>query len=387
MRFTDIFIRRPVLASVLSLLILLFGLNALFKLPIRQYPRMDNTVITVTTAYPGANSNLISGFITTPLEAAIASAEGIDYMTSSSTEGVSVITCNIKLNYDPQIAFTDIMSKVQQTINVLPPEAEQPVIVKKSDSSTPLMYISLDSKDMTPQQITDYALRVVQPQLQTVDGVAQVDILGGQTYSMRIFLDAIKMAALHITPADVFKVLDNNNFLSAAGSTKGEYVAISMHAQTNLTTAKEFSRLIVRASQHSIIRLSDVAKVELGSEKYDNSVRFDGKKAVFLAISPTPTANPLTVILDVRKMFPIVQQQFPPSLLGTIVYDATNYIRASIHEVIRTIVEAAVIVIIVIYLFLGSMRSVMIPIVTIPLSLIGVCTFVLFLGYSLNLLT
>ncbi|PJD91488.1 MAG: multidrug efflux protein [Legionella sp.] len=387
MSFTDVFIRRPVMASVVSLLILFFGLNSLLKLPIRQFPRMDNTVITVTTTYPGANSNTISGFITTPLEAAIASAEGIDYMTSSSIESASVITCNIKLNYDPQIAFTDIMSKVQQTLNELPPEADQPVIVKKSDASTPLMYISLDSRDMTPQQITDYAVRVVQPQLQTVDGVAQVDILGGQTYSMRIFLDPIKMAALHVAPADVFKVLDNNNYLSAAGSTKGEYVAISMHAKTNLTTVKEFSRLIVRSSEHAIIRLSDVGKVELGSEKYDTSVRFDGKKAVFLAITPTPTANPLTVIRDARKVFPIVQQQFPPTLSGTIVYDATNYIRASIHEVIQTIIEAAVIVIAVIYLFLGSMRSVLIPLVTIPLSLIGVCSFILLLGYSLNLLT
>ncbi|MCR9191226.1 MAG: efflux RND transporter permease subunit [Gammaproteobacteria bacterium] len=387
MGFTDIFIRRPVLSSVVSLLILFFGLNSLLNLPVRQFPRMDNTIITVTTSYPGANANLISGFITTPLEAAVASAEGIDYMTSSSTEGSSVITCNIKLNFDPQVAFTDIMSKVQQTLNVLPPESEQPVIVKKSDTSTPLMYISLDSTDMTPQQITDYALRVVQPQFQTVDGVAQVDILGAQTYSMRVFLDPVKMGALKITPADVFKILEDNNYLSAAGSTKGEYVAISMHAKTNLNTVKEFSKLIVRADKHQIIRLRDVGKVELGSEKYDTTVRFDGRKAVFLALTPTPTANPLRVISDARNLFPTIQAQFPPSLSGTIVYDATDYIRASINEVIHTIAEAAGIVIIVIFLFLGSLRSVLIPIVTIPLSLIGVCTFVLFLGYSINLLT
>ena len=387
MTFTDIYIRRPVLASVVSLLILFFGLNSLAKLPIRQFPRMDNTIITVTTAYPGANSNLISGFITTPMEAAVASAEGIDYMTSSSVEGLSTITCFIKINYDPQVAFTDVMSKVQQVINQLPPESEQPIIIKKSDTSTPLMYISLDSNEMTPQQITDYALRVVQPQLQTVDGVAQVDILGAQTYSMRIFLNPIKMAALNVTPSDVFSVLANNNYLSAAGSTKGEYIAISMHAKTNLTTTKEFSQLIVRTKEHAIIRLSDIAKVELGSEKYDSSVRFDGKKAVFLAITPTPTANPLTVIKDARRIFPSIQQQFPPSLLGTIVYDATDYIRASITEVIHTIFEATIIVILVIFLFLGSLRSVLIPIVTIPLSLIGVCSFILMLGYSINLLT
>jgi multidrug efflux pump len=387
MKFTDLFIKRPVLATVVSLLILLFGLNSIMSIQVRQYPRMDNTVITVTTAYPGADANLIAGFITTPMEAAVASAEGIDYMTSSSTQGLSTITLNIKLNFDPQIAFTDVMSKVQQTLNELPPEAQQPVIVKSSDTSTALLYISLDSTDMTPQQITDYATRVVQPQIETVDGVAKAEILGAQTYSMRIFLDPIKMAALNVAPADVFAVLSNNNFLTAAGNTKGEYVAINITAKTNLNDTKEFSKLIVRSDKNSIIRLKDISKVVLGSQNYDTSVTFDGKKAVFLGITPTPTANPLTVIRDVRKIFPDVQKQFPPSLTGTIVYDATDFIRASIKEVVITIAEAGFIVIIVIFLFLGSVRSVLIPVVTIPLSLIGVSTLMLFLGYSINLLT
>ena len=354
---------------------------------IRQYPRMDNAVITVTTSYPGADANLIAGFITTPLEGAVASAEGIDYMTSTSVQGLSTITLTVKLNFNPQIAFTDVMSKVQQTLNQLPPESQQPVIMKKSDSSTPLMYISLDSTDMTPQQITDYAMRVVKPQLETVDGVAQADILGAKKYAMRIFLDPIKLGALSVTPADVFAVLANNNFLTAAGNTKGEYVAIKIRAETNLTSAEEFNQLIVRSNQNSIIRLRDVGTVELGTENYDSSVTFDGKKAVFLAITPTPLANPLTVISAARKLFPSIQKQFPPSLSGTIVYDATDYIRASIIEVTETILEAALIVIVVIFLFLGSIRSVLVPIVTIPLSLIGVCTLMLFLGYSINLLT
>lgn len=386
-RFTDIFIQRPVLATVVSLLILLFGLNSLKTLQIRQYPKMNNTVITVVTAYPGADANLIAGFITTPLEAAVASAEGIDYLLSTSTQGVSTITLNVKLNFDPQIAFTDVMSKVQQTRNQLPPEAQQPVILKKSDTSTPLMYISLDSNSMTPQQITDYAVRVVQPQLETVDGVAKAEIMGGATYAMRIFLDPVKLSALNVTPSDVSAVLSRNNFLTAAGSTKGEYVAINMTAKTDLNNADEFGNLIIRSDNHSIIRLRDVGRVILGSETYDTTVSFDGKKAVFIAITPTPTANPLTVINDARKLFPSIQREFPPSLTGTIVYDATDFIRASIHEVIRTILEAAAIVIVVIYLFLGSLRSVMIPVVTIPLSLIGVCTLMLFLGYSINLLT
>jgi multidrug efflux pump len=387
MKFTELFIKRPVLASVISLLILLFGLTSILKLQIRQFPQMNNTVITVTTAYPGADANLIGGFITTPLENAIASAEGIDYMTSSSVQGLSTITLNIKLNFDPQIAFTDVMSKVQQTINKLPPESQQPVIIKTSDNSTRLLYISLNSSKMTRQQITDYATRVVQPQLQTVDGVAEAALLGSSSYSMRVFLDPNKMTAVHVTPADVFNILKNNNFLTAAGSTKGEYVAIHITAETNLNNAEEFGKLIVRSEKNSIVRLKDIGKVILGSQNYDTSVTFDGKKAVFIGITPTPTANPLTVINDVRKAFPAIQRQFPPSLSGSIVYDATKFIRASIKEVVSTIIEAALIVIIVIYLFLGSIRSVFIPIVTIPLSLIGVCTFLLFLGYSINLLT
>ncbi|AMV13476.1 Efflux pump membrane transporter BepE [Legionella pneumophila] len=387
MKFTDLFIKRPVLSIVVSMLIFLFGINSIYKMQIRQYPKMENTVITIMTGYPGADAELIAGFITTPLESAVASAEGIDYMTSSSQQGLSTITLNIKLNFDPQVAFTDVMSKVQQTLNQLPKESQQPVILKKSDSSTALMYISLDSKDMTPQQITDYATRVVQPQLQTVDGVAKADILGGQTYSMRIFMNPIKMAALNVTPSDVSAVLASNNFLTAAGSTKSEYVAINVTAKTDLNNVEEFERLIVKSDKGSIIRLRDIAKVELGSQNYDSSVTFNSKKAVFISITPTPTANPLTVINDARKLFPSIVREFPPSLTGTIVYDATAFIRASIHEVMETIIEAAVIVIIVIFLFLGSVRSVLIPVVTIPLSLVGVCTLMLILGYSINLLT
>lgn len=387
MRFTDIFIKRPVLAIVVSLLILLFGVNSIYKMQIRQYPRMDNTVITVTTAYPGADAELIAGFITTPLENAVASAEGIDYITSTSTQGVSTITLTIKLNFDPQIAFTDVMSKVQQTLNQLPKEAQQPVILKSSDSSIPLMYISLDSTEMTPQQITDYATRVVQPQLQTVNGVAKASILGGATYSMRVFLDPIKMAALNVSPDQVYAVLASNNFLTAAGSTKGEYVAINITAKTDLNTVEGFKNLIVSQKKGSVIRLRDVAKITLGSQDYDTSVTFNGKKAVFISITPTPTANPLTVINDARQLFPSIVKEFPPSLTGTIVYDATKYIRASINEVMHTIIEAGVIVILVIFLFLGSIRSVLIPVVTIPLSLIGVGTLMLVLGYSINLLT
>jgi len=387
MNFTDIFIKRPVLAIVISLLIFLFGLNSIYNMQIRQFPRMDNTVITVTTSYPGADADLIAGFITTPLESAVASAEGIDYITSTSVQGLSTITLNVKLNFDPQVAFTDVMSKVQETLNQLPPESQRPVIIKSSDTSTPLMYIGLNSQEMTPQQITDYAVRVVQPQFETVDGIAKAEILGGATYSMRIFLDPIKMAALKVSPAEVANVLSRNNFLTAAGNTKGEYVAINVTANTDLNNPEEFSNLIVRSDKNSIIRLKDIGYVILGSQNYNSSVTFNGQKAVFVALTPTPTANPLTVISDARNIMPSIVKEFPPTLEGTIVYDATDFIRASIKEVVQTITEAAIIVIIVIFLFLGSFRSVSIPIVTIPLSLIGVCTFMLYLGYSINLLT
>lgn len=387
MKFTDLFIKRPVLSIVISLLIFLFGINAIYNMQIRQYPRMDNTVITIMTEYPGADADLIAGFITSPIENAVASAEGIDYMTSSSTQGLSTITLTIKLNFDPQIAFTDVMSKVQQTINQLPKEAQQPIIVKESSSETTLMYISLDSSEMTLEQITDYATRMVKPQLQTVDGVAKAEILGDANYSMRIFLNPIKMAALGVSPSDVSSVLAKNNFLTAAGNTKNEYVAINITAKTDLNNASQFSQLIVKGDKGSIVRLRDIGQIELGSQNYDTSVTFNGRKAVFISITPTPTSNPLTVISNVRKMLPLVIKEFPPSLTGTIAYDATAFIRASLDEVTQTIIESGLIVIVVLFLFLGSIRSVFIPIVTIPLSLIGVCTLMLMLGYSMNLLT
>lgn len=387
MKFTDLFIKRPVLSTVVSLLIFLFGLSSFSKMEIRQFPRMENTIITITTAYYGANADLIAGFITSPIENAVASAEGVDYITSSSVQGLSTITVYVKLNYDGQKTFVDVMSKVQQTKDNLPPAAQQPVIVKQANSSTPLMYISLDSTAMTPQQITDYATRVVQPILQAVEGVAQVEVLGGKTYAMRIFLNPIKMAAFHVTPADISSALGRNNFLTAAGNTKSEYIALNIDASTNLKSAKEFKQLIIQSNKNKIVRLGDVSEVELGAENYDSSVTIDGKKAVFLAIIATSTANPLNVITNIKKLLPTIENQFPPSLTGTVVYDATEYIRASIHDVLITILEAAFIVIAVICLFLGSWRAMMIPIITIPLSLVGVCTLMLFLGYSINLLT
>lgn len=388
MNFTDIFIKRPVLSIVISLLILIFGLDAIFSLAIRQFPKLENTVITITTVYPGASAEVIQGFITSIIEKSIAGADGIDYITAQSVQGQSIIQANIKLNYDPNTAFTDINSKVAAVQGQLPSSAQQPVLSKSTGSNIALMYISFNSDTMTAEQITDFITRVVQPKFQTVSGVSSVDILGASIFAMRIWLNPQKMAALNVTPNDISAALQNNNFQSAPGKTKGELVAFNINALTDLHSVEEFKDIVVKSSEDgSLIRLEDVAQVELGSQSYDTAVYFNGKKAIFVGINATPTANPLTVISDIRKLLPDVEKNFPPSLRAYIVYDSTDYIRESLHEVMRTIAEATVIVIVVIYLFLGALRSVLIPVVTIPLSLIGVCSFMLALGYSINLLT
>jgi multidrug efflux pump len=387
MTFTDIFIKRPVLASVVSLLILLIGLSAAYNLPVRQYPKISNTTITITTTYPGANADLIKGFITTPIEQAVASAEGIDTLTSSSQQNASVVTLNLRLDANPDRAVADVLAKVQQVKNVLPKESNDPVIVKQTGETTALMYMSFNSKVMTGSQITDYLTRVVQPRLQTINGVASAQILGGQTFAMRIWLDPDRMAALGVTPVDVKNALANNNFISAAGQVKADFVQTTINAQTSLDNPEAFGRLVVVSRGDALIRLADIAKIDLGPESVDSSSVFDGLKAVFIGVFATPTANPLTVIGDVRKAFPEITRVLPAGLEGAIAYDATKFIDASIAEVQKTLIEAAGIVVVVIFLFLGNLRSTLIPIVTIPLSLVGVMIALMALGYSLNLLT
>jgi multidrug efflux pump len=385
--FTDIFIRRPVLASVVSLLILLIGLASAFNLPVRQYPRITNTTITITTSYPGANADAIKGFVTTPLQQAVASTEGIDTLTSSSQQNTSVITLNMRLDADPDRAVADVLSKIQQVKSVLPAEAQDPVVVKQTGEPYALMYLSFNSKVITASQITDYLTRVVQPRLQTIDGVANAQILGGQTFAMRIWLNPDKMAALGVTPLDVRNALVANNFTSAAGQVKGDFVQTTINAETALNNPAEFGKLVVTTRGDALVRLGDFTTIELGAESADSSSVFDGLKAVFIGVYTTPTSNPLTVIGNVRKAFPEIVRQLPTGMEAAIAYDATKFIDASIREVQTTLIEAALIVIVVIFLFLGNLRSTLIPIVTIPLSLIGVMFALLALGYSINLLT
>src|ERR1700724_2730186 len=387
MSFTDIFIRRPVLASVVSLLILLAGIQSGLKLQLRQFPELSSATITITTVYPGANADLIKGFITTPLMQAVASAEGIDTLVSNSQQNTSTITLNLLLNANADRAVADVLAKVNQVKYLLPRQAFDPVVVKQTGDSTAVLYMSFNSKILPPSQITDYLNRVVQPRLQTIDGLANVQILGGETFAMRVWLNPNRMAARGVTPSNVSAALAANNFTTAAGQIKGDFVQTSINAETSLDSARAFGQLVIATRGDALIRLADVADIELGPESVDSSSAFDGLKAVFIGIYATPTANPLNVIDDVRKAFPELQWQLPAGLSASIAYDATKFIRSSIREVEKTLGEAALIVIVVIFLFLGNLRSTIIPIVTIPLSLVGVMTILFALGYSLNLLT
>lgn len=387
-RFTDIFIKRPVLAFVVSCLIILFGLRSIVDLQVRQYPKMDNTTITVTTAYPGAPPDLVQGFITSPIEKSVATADGIDYVTSSSTDGQSQVQVYVRLGYDPQKAFVDVMNKVQQVKNQLPSASQEPVILKSTGDTMSLLYVAFSSHDLSSQQITDYISRVVQPKVETVPGVSSVDILGGGLFAMRVWLHPNIMAAHGVTMSDIHNALLKNNFLSAAGQTKGKYLEYTINASTSTVSQEEFANLVVKTSKDgAITRLKDVARVELGREDYDSSVYFNGKQGVFIGINATPEANPLTLISQVKKLLPNIFAEMPSGLKGKVVFDSTEYIRSSIKEVIETIFEAVLIVIVVIFLFLGSFRSVFVPVITLPLSMIGIFTFMLIMGYSINLLT
>jgi multidrug efflux pump len=387
MNLTELFIRRPVLAMVVSFLILLLGAQGLMNLQVRQYPEVKETTITVTTTYVGASAELMQGFISTPIAKAVSSAEGVDYVTSQSRLGVSTVSVRMRLNTDPDAALTDVTAKVQQVRSQLPTDAEDPVIVKGTGQTFALMYLTFASSEMNPEQVSEFLTRVVQPRFATLEGVGSVDILGGREFAMRVWVDPVRLASRNVTAAEVVSAIRASNFLSAAGRTKNEYVAYSLDVQTTLQTPEAFGALAVRSNGDDIVRLRDVATIELGPKNTDTIVSFNGKAGTFIGVTPTPSANPLTTAEAVAKAIEQIRPTLPKGMTVEIVYDASNFISASIEEVFKTIGEAALIVVGVILLFLGSFRSVLIPLVTIPLSLVGVC-FVLFaLGYSINLLT
>ncbi|MEH2571761.1 efflux RND transporter permease subunit [Bradyrhizobium sp. AZCC 1708] len=387
MRFTDIFIRRPVLATVVNLMILVLGLRAVSSLPVLQYPRTSNAVVTVTTTYYGAAPDTVAGFITTPLENAIAQANGIDYMSSTSASGVSTITVNLRLNHDPDKALTEINTKVNSVLNQLPTASQRPVLKLQIGQTVDAMYLGFDSDVLGRNQITDYLSRVVQPKLQAVPGVQTAEILGAQNFALRAWLNPEKLAAYGLSAADVSAALAQNNFISGLGATKGRMVEVNLTASTGLHSEEEFANLIVKQADGAIVRLKDVAEVSLGADDYDTQVAFDGKPAVYIGIQVAPTANLLNVIGGVHKVFPEIEAQLPSGLRGRIVYDSTDFVHAAIRDVVWTLVEALLIVNLVVFLFLGSLRSVVIPAVAIPLSLVGAFTMMLALGFSINLLT
>jgi multidrug efflux pump len=389
MRFTDIFVQRPVLAIVVSVLIIIAGIQAIYSLSVRQYPRSDNAMVTIQTAYIGASAELVRGFVTTPIERAVAGAEGIDYIESSSSLGVSTIKIRLELNYDPIKALSEINTKVNQVRNDLPAEAEVPIInIESADSQFASAYLSFTSDILDNNQITDFLVRVVQPRLSTLEGVQRADVLGARNFAMRIWLKPERLAAHNVSPTQVRNALAANNFLSALGQTKGSLVQVNLSADTDLQTVTEFEELVLRTSDTgAVIRLKDVADVELGSESYATEVRFSGRTATFMGIWPLPNANSLDVIALVREEMDEIQKTLPSGMEARITYDTTKYIKTSIVEVISTLTETLLIVILVIFLFLGSLRTVLIPVIAIPISLIGAVFLMSLMGFSVNLLT
>src|ERR1700756_4246197 len=388
MKFTDLFVKRPVLAMVVNLVILIAGLQAIRSLSVRQYPRSDIAVVQITTVYVGANADLVRGFVTTPNERVVASADGSDYMESTSAQGLSTIQVHLKVNYDTTAALTQIQAKVAQVRNDLPPDAQIPVIdLQTADTQFAAIYLGFSSNDLDQNQITDYLTRVVQPKLSAISGVQRADILGNRTFAMRIWLKPDEMAARGVSPSDIHDALSRNNYLSALGSTKGSMVSVNLIANTDLRTPEEFRQMVVKQQNGVVVRLGEIADVSLGAENYDQDVRFNGETATFMGIWVLPTANSLEGIRNVRQALPAIEQQLPTGMKLGVPYDSTAYIQDAINEVLHTLAETLLIVVVVIFLFLGSFRSVLIPVIAIPISLIGAVFLMLTAGFTINLLT
>lgn len=384
---TDYFIKRPVLSLVISTMIVLLGVQAFFNTQVRQYPELETSVISITTAYPGASAELIQGFITTPIQQVVSSTVGIDYVRSSSSNSVSTVEVHMKLGVDADIALTEVSTKVASIRGELPAESEDPVIAKQSAEGFALAYYSFYSETLSDVEVTDYLLRTIQPSLSTLKGVAEAEILGGKTYSMRVWMDPVRMSALKVSAADIANAIGAQNYQSAAGQTRSRLVQTDVNAVTDSSDPEVFKRFIIREEGDNRVRLGDVADIELGAENYDSLIMFDNVPSIYIGINGTTDGNPLTTIKLVNAELEKLKKSFPPGLNAAIAYDSTEFIQASINEVIFTLAQAALIVIVVIFLFLGSFRSTLIPLVTIPLSIIGVLFYMQIMGYSINLLT
>ncbi|MDI9224768.1 MexW/MexI family multidrug efflux RND transporter permease subunit [Serratia bockelmannii] len=387
MTFTDLFVRRPVLALVVSTLILLFGALALSKLPIRQYPLLENSTITISTDYPGASSELMQGFVTQPIAQAVSSVEGVDYLSSSSVQGRSVVTVRMALNRDSTQALTEVMAKVNQVRYKLPEQAYDPVIERSAGEATAVAYVGFSSKTLSTPALSEYLTRVVEPMFTTIDGVAKVEVFGGQKMAMRLWLDSDRLAGRGLTAADVADAVRRNNYQAAPGKVKGQYVVANVRVNTDLTSVEEFRNLVVRNDGNGLVRLKDVGTVELGAAATETSALMDGEPAVFLGVFPTPTGNPLVIVDGIRHLMPAIDKMQPPGVKMALAFETARFIQASIDGVVHTLLEALAIVVAVIYLCLGSLRTVLIPVVTIPLSILGAAGLMLAFGFSVNLLT
>ncbi len=387
MTFTDLFVRRPVLALVVSTLILLFGALALSQLPIRQYPLLENSTITISTDYPGASSELMQGFVTQPIAQAVSSVEGVDYLSSSSVQGRSVVTVRMALNRDSPQALTEVMAKVNQVRYKLPEQAYDPVIERSAGEATAVAYVGFSSKTLSTPALSEYLTRVVEPMFTTIDGVAKVEVFGGQKMAMRLWLDSDRLAGRGLTAADVADAVRRNNYQAAPGKVKGQYVVANVRVNTDLTSVEEFRNLVVRNDGNGLVRLKDVGTVELGAAATETSALMDGEPAVFLGVFPTPTGNPLVIVDGIRHLMPAIDKMQPPGVKMALAFETARFIQASIDEVVHTLLEALAIVVAVIYLCLGSLRTVLIPVVTIPLSILGAAGLMLAFGFSVNLLT
>jgi len=386
MRFTDLFVRRPVLSTVVSLLILLLGLRAALDLEVRQYPKLESTTVTVSTAYPGADSELVKGFITTPLQQAIAESEGIDYLASTSSQGVSTVQARMQLNYNANDALAEIQSKVASQRNVLPEAARDPVITSTTGESTALMYIAFFSESIPVPEITDYLAREVQPRLQALNGVGKAELLG-RRFAQRIWIDPQRLAAIDLTARELVEVLLANNYQAGIGNTRDDRVQIDLSTNTDVSDPEQFERLVIKQEPGSVVRLGDIARTELGSQTYDSIALYKGQPSTYVAIELAPGANPLEVAERVRGILPDIAEQVPEGLSVELPYDASVFIDRSINEVIKTLIEAVLIVLVVVFLSLGSIRAALVPSLAVPLSLIGGALIMLLFGFSLNLLT
>ncbi|MFG0738574.1 MexW/MexI family multidrug efflux RND transporter permease subunit [Proteus terrae] len=387
MKFTDIFVRRPVLALVVSTLIFLLGAFAFSKLPIRQYPMLQNSTITIATDYPGASSELMQGFVTQPITQAVSSVEGVDYISSSSVQGKSLVTVRMELNRDPTQALTQVMAKVNQVRYKLPEQAYDPVIELSSGESTAVAYVGFSSEQLSIPELTDYLSRVVEPMFSSINGVAKVQVFGGQQLAMRLWLDADKLAGRNLTASDVANAVRRNNYQAAPGKVEGEFVIANVYVNTDLTNVEEFKDMVIINDGNNLVRLRDVGTVELGAAATETSGIMNGKKAVFLGLFPTPTGNPLVIVDGIREHLVDIQKTLPPSVDVELAFETSRFIKASINQVVQTLIEAILIVIAVIYLCLGSFRSVLIPVLAIPLSMLGAAGLMLAFGFSINLLT